>query len=86
MKLFAAATAEAGKVEPADALFLPPLADEWYTVTIADVSVGYMNTQLLKAPENATISTMEVMDVQVRTCCPACIATPLTQPVYFCAL
>jgi len=45
-------------------VFLPPsVADEWYTVTIAEVSVGYMNTAVTVTPE--TVSTMEVMDVQV---------------------
>jgi len=57
----AAAAAEAAKaVEP----FVPPaVADEWYTVTIADVSVGYMNTAVAVTADG--VQTMEVMDVQV---------------------
>ena len=41
----------------------PPSASEWYTVTIADVSVGYMHTTVNSA--ETRVSTMEIMDVQV---------------------
>jgi len=44
---------------------MPPLdAIEWYTVTIADVSVGYMHTTVDSTDEGAA-RTMEIMDVQV---------------------
>ena len=54
------ATAAAPNLEP----FMPPAtADEWYTVTIANVSVGYMHTTVgLEAEDSFTT---EVMDVQV---------------------
>jgi len=48
----------------ANDLFLPPnSASEWYTVTIASVSVGYMHTTV--ANDESRVSTMELMDVQV---------------------
>ena len=47
-------------------VFNPPaMADEWYTVTIANVSVGYMHTTVTTAEDSSRISNMEVMDVQV---------------------
>jgi len=47
-----------------ESTLMPPLAaDEWYTVTIADASVGYMNTVVKTTDDH--VSTMEVMDVQV---------------------
>ena len=55
-----AVNAVAPNLEP----FMPPAtADEWYMVTIANVSVGYMNTKVDNNDEHAR--TMEVMDVQV---------------------
>lgn len=60
LERFAAAMSAAPKVEP----FMPPVtADEWYTVTIANVSVGYMHTTVAATDEK--VRTMEVMDVQV---------------------
>jgi len=57
---FAAATAAAPSIEP----FMPPAtAVEWYMVTIANVSVGYMHTTVAATEDN--VQTMEVMDVQV---------------------
>ena len=57
---FTAATKAAPSIEP----FMPPAdADEWYTVTIANVSVGYMHTTVATTDDHA--QTMEVMDVQV---------------------
>ena len=56
--------AEITKAAPNLEPFNPPDgADEWYTVTIANISVGYMNTVATVNDELA--STMEVMDVQV---------------------
>jgi len=56
--------AAAVKDNPLPEPFMPPSsADEWYTVTIADVSVGYMHTTVTTMEE--TVGTMEVMDVQV---------------------
>ena len=55
-----AATASAAPEVP----FFPPTeADEWYTVTIANVSVGYMHTTVATMADR--VQTMEVMDVQV---------------------
>ena len=55
-----AATASAAPEVP----FFPPTeADEWYTVTIANVSVGYMHTTVATMTDR--VQTMEVMDVQV---------------------
>ena len=57
----AAAAHAADSAEP----FLPPLvADEWYTVTIANVSVGYMHTTVEKLADES-VRTLEMMDVQV---------------------
>ena len=39
------------------------MVHEWYTVTIANVSVGYMHTTASAVEDS--VSTMEVMDVQV---------------------
>ena len=53
---------------PADSTpFLPPdSAIEWYTVTIANVSVGYMHTSATSTSDaESGARTMEVMDVQV---------------------
>lgn len=51
--------------EPMLEPFFPPTtADEWYTVTIADVSVGYMHTTVDYVAEERVLTT-EVMDVQV---------------------
>ena len=56
--------AAAVKDSPLPEPFMPPSsAAEWYTVTIADVSVGYMHTTV--SSEEETVATMEVMDVQV---------------------
>ena len=50
---------------------IPEAADEWYTVTIADVSVGYMHTTTVLHAEDAKggrgpgVTTTELMDVQV---------------------
>ena len=44
--------------------FMPPPAEEWYTVTIADVPVGFMQTVVSDADDGG-IKTMELMDVQV---------------------
>ena len=50
---------------------IPEAADEWYTVTIADVSVGYMHTTTVLHSEDAkggrgpAVTTTELMDVQV---------------------
>jgi len=58
--LWDAAVANSPSLEP----FYPPdNADEWYSVTIADVSVGYMHTTVAATEELSR--TMEVMDVQV---------------------
>jgi len=64
---WAATAAAAESEDPAGAKpFMPPLvASEWYTVTIANVSVGYMHTTTAEQIENATVQTMEVMDVTV---------------------
>ncbi len=60
LKKWEAATAAAPKVEH----FMPPAAaSEWYTVTIANVTVGYMHTTVDANDEY--VRTMEVMDVQV---------------------
>jgi len=58
---WAAAVAAFPKVpEP----FMPPIAAaEWYMVTIANVSVGYMHTTV--DANDDFVRTMEVMDVQV---------------------
>ena len=55
----AAEEADAARGQP----FMPPPAVEWYTVTIANVSVGYMTTQAAVGEDSA--STVEIMDVQV---------------------
>jgi len=57
---FQAATAANKIAEPFDP---PHEADEWYMVTIANVSVGYMHTTVTVNDE--FVRTMEVMDVQV---------------------
>ena len=57
---FQAATAANKIAEPFDP---PHEADEWYMVTIANVSVGYMHTTV--AVNDEFVRTMEVMDVQV---------------------
>eukprot|EP00966_Prymnesium_polylepis_P116601 2694890-Prymnesium_polylepis.3 len=49
-----------------DAIFVPPSeASEWYEVTIANVSVGYMHTTVWGEEDGSRISTTEIMDVQV---------------------
>jgi hypothetical protein len=65
-KLATAAAAESA--EPGE--LLPTPAEEWYTVTIADVSVGFMHTSTelhSGSPKGRVegISTTELMDVQV---------------------
>jgi len=57
------ATALALKADAPEPFNPPGVADEWYTVTIANVSVGYMHTTTKTETDN--IQTMEVMDVQV---------------------
>jgi len=67
---FQLATAAATKNAKAGEL-IPSAADEWYTVTIADVSVGYMHTTTVLHQEDAKggrgpgVTTTELMDVQV---------------------
>ena len=57
-------TAELNSVSSSSVPYMPPAtANEWYTVTIADVDVGYMHTTV--ESQETLISTMEVMDVQV---------------------
>ena len=67
LERWAAATAAAQAAEggTSAAVTVPERADEWYTVTIADVSVGYMHTTLEQLAEPSLCRTMEVMDVQV---------------------
>lgn len=60
---FQASQAEQGGGE--DVFNPPPIASEWYTVTIADVSVGYMHTTVDTPDDGSRVSTMEIMDVQV---------------------
>ena len=62
---FRAACAEETAAAPGEIFNPPGTASEWYTVTIANVSVGYMHTTVETAEERPRISTMEVMDVQV---------------------
>ena len=67
---FQRATEEASRAAKGGEL-IPEPADEWYTVTIADVSVGYMHTTTVLHPEDAKgdrgpgVTTTELMDVQV---------------------
>ena len=67
---FLKATGEATKAASGGEL-IPEAADEWYTVTIADVSVGYMHTTTVLHAEDAKggrgpgVTTTELMDVQV---------------------
>ena len=64
VELFKAATAAAIQEEGAGASFVtPPPYDEWYSVTIADVSVGFLHTTQTTLDDGS--QTMEVMDVQV---------------------
>ena len=57
-------TAKENEADTSTGPFMPPAtADEWYTVTIAEVPVGYMNTGVATAEEG--VHTMEIMDVQV---------------------
>ena len=67
LERWAAATAAAQAAEggTSAAVTVPERADEWYTVTIADASVGYMHTTLEQLAEPSLCRTMEVMDVQV---------------------
>lgn len=55
--------AEHAQPAPKTPFLPPPEADEWYTVTIANVSVGYMHTTVETTGDH--VQTMEVMDVQV---------------------
>ena len=55
--------AEHAQPAPKTPYLPPPEADEWYTVTIANVSVGYMHTTVETTGDH--VQTMEVMDVQV---------------------
>jgi len=66
LELWRQATAAAQLAEGgANAPFVTPApSDEWYLVTIADVSVGYMHTTMTEAA-SGDHETMEVMDVQV---------------------
>ena len=67
---FQRATEEAS-LAAKDGELIPEPADEWYTVTIADVTVGYMHTTTVLHPEDAKgdrgagVTTTELMDVQV---------------------
>jgi len=66
-----AAMAAANAANAGEGELVPPLADEWYTVTIADVSVGFMHTTTEFMPDAGRVGrsdgmrTMELMDVQV---------------------
>mmetsp|Transcript_12176 Transcript_12176/g.24761 ORF Transcript_12176/g.24761 Transcript_12176/m.24761 type:complete len:614 (+) Transcript_12176:42-1883(+) len=67
---FKEATAAATKnAQPGE--LIPKAAEEWYTVTIADVSVGFMHTTTVLHEEDAKggrgpgVTTTELMDVQV---------------------
>eukprot|EP00908_Phaeocystis_cordata_P011266 Transcript_22122.p1 GENE.Transcript_22122~~Transcript_22122.p1 ORF type:complete len:646 (+),score=329.67 Transcript_22122:59-1939(+) len=69
---FKQVTAAATKAAQGEPKLIPTAAEEWYTVTIADVSVGFMYTTTVLHPEDAKpagrvpgVSTTELMDVQV---------------------
>merc|ERR1712087_829934 len=54
----AAAAAASDEDAASSTSFVPPLsASEWYTVTIADVPVGYMHTTTAAQQENLTVQT-----------------------------
>ena len=54
----------AAEAAAASSSLIPPLdVSEWYTVTIADTTVGYMNTQV--SVTETSVKNMELMDVQV---------------------
>jgi hypothetical protein len=69
-KRFQDATA-LGKKNAKPGELIPTAAEEWYTVTIADVSVGFMHTTTVLHEEDAKggrgpgVTTTELMDVQV---------------------
>lgn len=63
--ILALSGAETLPATPDELPFMPPLqVDEWYTVTIANVSVGYMHTAVEQL-QSGGVSTLEMMDVQV---------------------
>jgi len=59
------AAAAAEKADASTSPFMPPISmEDWYTVTIGDVPVGYLQ-QVVAEPEPGRVHTKELMDVQV---------------------